>query len=118
MKKLLTAIAALGLIGTPAFAADMAVKAPPSRPPAPVPVYRWTGCYIGGQVGGGWGRKDFSTDRTFFFAQSTGATIRDDTSGFLGGGQVGCDWQFAPMTSTAFAAKRTDPVAWAPRRQG
>jgi len=36
MKKLLTTIAALALIGTPAFAADMAVKAPP---PAPAPVY-------------------------------------------------------------------------------
>jgi len=40
MKRLATAIAAIALIGTPAFAADMAVKAPP---PAPAPVYDWTG---------------------------------------------------------------------------
>jgi hypothetical protein len=32
MKKLATAIAAVALIGTPAFAADMAVKAPPPAP--------------------------------------------------------------------------------------
>jgi outer membrane immunogenic protein len=44
------AIAAL--VGMPAFAADMAVKAPPSPPPAPV--YQWAGFYIGGNVGGTW----------------------------------------------------------------
>jgi outer membrane immunogenic protein len=34
-----------------AFAADMAVKAPP---PAPAPVPTWTGFYGGIQFGGGW----------------------------------------------------------------
>jgi outer membrane immunogenic protein len=53
MKKLATCvIVAAGLIGTPAFAADMAVKAPP---PAPAPVYNWTGWYVGGNVGYSWG---------------------------------------------------------------
>ncbi len=42
MKLLATAIAVAGLVGTPAFAADMAVKAPP---PLPEPVYSWTGFY-------------------------------------------------------------------------
>jgi outer membrane immunogenic protein len=42
------------LIGTPALAADMAVKAPP--PPAPV--WSWTGFYIGGNAGGVWGNSD------------------------------------------------------------
>jgi outer membrane immunogenic protein len=41
MKKILIATAALAtLIGTPALAADIALKAPP---PAPVPVWSWTG---------------------------------------------------------------------------
>jgi outer membrane immunogenic protein len=34
MKKLAIAIAAIALIGTPAFAADIAVKAPPPAPRA------------------------------------------------------------------------------------
>ena len=53
MKRLLLAtvgLVALCTAGT-AMAADMAVKAPP---PAPIiPIYNWTGFYIGGN--GGWG---------------------------------------------------------------
>jgi outer membrane immunogenic protein len=55
MKKILLAsVAALGLAGS-ASAADMAVKAPPL-----VPVFSWTGCYLG--VNGGWigGRDEYS----------------------------------------------------------
>ena len=48
MKKLATAIAVIALIATPAFAADMAVKAPP---PPPAPVYSWTGWYAGVNAG-------------------------------------------------------------------
>ena len=60
MKKLLiSSIAALGLIGTPAFAADMAVKGPP---PAPAPVYNWTGWYAGVNLGVSFGhvKTDFN----------------------------------------------------------
>jgi outer membrane immunogenic protein len=52
MKKLATAITAIALIGTPAFAADLAVKAPP---PPPEPVYSWTGFYFGVNAGWSWG---------------------------------------------------------------
>jgi opacity protein-like surface antigen len=62
MKKLAIVIAAIALIGTPAFAADMArkmpVKAPP--PPPPAPVYSWTGLYLGGHVGGVWANVDYT----------------------------------------------------------
>jgi len=63
-----------------------------------VPIFTWTGCYIGGHVGGGFGRKDFSDTPTHGFVGGTSApqSIQEDTSGFLGGGQVGCDYQFAP----------------------
>ena len=87
MQRLATAIAAIALIGAPAFAADMAVKAPP--PPAPV--YSWTGCYIGGNVGYGWGRNQV-TD----FLTLPGFNVGSDTgTGVVGGGQIGCDYQAA-----------------------
>jgi opacity protein-like surface antigen len=48
MKKLLIAGATLAaLIGTPALAADMALKAPPPPPPS----WSWTGFYVGLNAG-------------------------------------------------------------------
>jgi outer membrane immunogenic protein len=92
MKKLATAIAAIALIGTPAFAADMAVKMPvKAPPPMPIPVYSWTSCYIGGNVGPGWGRNQVNDFRTL-----PGFDVGSDTgTGVVGGGQIGCDYQTA-----------------------
>ena len=53
MKKFLLAAVGSALLGmgVPASAADMAVKAAP--PPPIIPIYNWTGFYIG--ANGGWG---------------------------------------------------------------
>src|SRR5262249_5204692 len=68
-----------------ATAADMPLKAPP---PVPAPVYLWTGCYIGGNLGWAEASAHFE-DR---FGEDDG---RLSKSGFAGGGQIGCDYQFA-----------------------
>jgi outer membrane immunogenic protein len=72
---------------TPAFAADLAVKAPPAIAAAPVP-FPWTGCHVGGHLGGG-----VSEDRT---TGLLGNSNSFSSTGFVGGGQIGCDYQFAP----------------------
>ena len=58
MKKILLAgVAGVALITTaPANAADLGplYRAPPAI--VPVRVFSWTGCYIGGNIGWGWGR--------------------------------------------------------------
>jgi outer membrane immunogenic protein len=64
-----------------------ALKAPT---PA-VPAFSWTGCYIGGNIGGGWGREAASAP---FLAP--GISVTGDTSGVIGGGQIGCNYRFAP----------------------
>jgi outer membrane immunogenic protein len=51
-----------------------------------VPVYNWTGFYVGGNIGGAWGTLDV-TD------VNTGATVSPNNSGFAGGGQIGYDYQ-------------------------
>src|SRR5690349_5042237 len=83
----LAALAALPLVGGTASAADMAVKARPLLPPPPV--FSWTGCYIGAQVG--WAelrdRQDLSSP-TFALAVSSTA------DGVKGGGHAGCNYQF------------------------
>jgi outer membrane immunogenic protein len=49
----------------------------------------WTGCYIGANVGGAWGR--FTLEGPF------GGEVDRSTNNasFVGGGQIGCDYQFA-----------------------
>jgi outer membrane immunogenic protein len=92
MKRLLFASASLlAFAATTASAADIPVYRP--RPPLP-PIWSWTGCYIGGHVGGLWARKDWSDRQpgSLTFGLSDGG---HDADGFLGGAQIGCDYQFA-----------------------
>jgi outer membrane immunogenic protein len=90
----------MGSIGS-AYAADMAVKAPPM----PVAVWNWTGFYIGGNVGGIWDdtRTDVYPTGCFITSVTCGGgvannPIRSDSSRlndpqFIGGGQAGYNWQ-------------------------
>ena len=96
--KIFTAAAAAALLiaGTAASsAADMAVKAPPVV--APAPIWSWTGFYIGGHVGAGWGTTESTLDNIIapgFPAVAVGFPIAQNSrSGFLGGGQVGYNYQ-------------------------
>ena len=72
-----------------AYAADLPVaRAPAVVPPvvyAP-PVYNWSGFYIGGNLGAG--LADSSWSDPF-----TGGHNTFDKSGFIGGGQIGANWQ-------------------------
>ena len=78
--------AAIGLAASQAVAADLPRKAPPAALPPPPPPLTWTGCYLGGNVGGVFRR--FEADFDF-------GEISKNSSGFTGGGQIGCDYQFA-----------------------
>jgi len=77
--------AAFGLCASQASAADLPRKAPAYVPPAPPPI-TWTGCYIGANVGGIFSSGDATFD---------GVEVSRSNSGFAGGGQIGCDYQFA-----------------------
>ena len=98
MKKISpTTVALTALVATSAMAADVGVYGAP--PPAPVyPVYslyyKWTGCYVGGHVGGLWAHKEWVDHEptSVTFGSSDGS---HDPSGVLGGLQAGCDYQFA-----------------------
>src|SRR5689334_14754174 len=91
MKKILFATVALLVVGAaaPAVGADLGNRNY-YKTPAPAyaaPIYNWTGFYVGGHIGGA-----FSSDNNF----SGLATGNNGNGRFLGGVQVGADWQFAP----------------------
>lgn len=84
-KALIVSAAAAVLIARPALAADMPLKAPVVEAP---PTWSWTGWYIGAHVGGGLGTTDVADP---FGASIFGDAVR--TPAFLGGGEVGYNWQ-------------------------
>jgi outer membrane immunogenic protein len=97
MKKLACAIAVAGLIGTPAFAADMAVKAAPA---APAPVFSWTGFYLGVELGAKWADTTWTTTSIFSggsFPVDASSPRNYEPSGFRWGGYVGYNWQVLPQ---------------------
>jgi outer membrane immunogenic protein len=94
MKKILlgAAVAMLGI--APALAADMAPRYTKAPMAAPVAVYNWTGFYVGGNLGYGWRDTDVSLYTLggvpiLLPPASTGQRV----DGFIGGGQVGYNWQ-------------------------
>lgn len=100
MKKAVFGIATIAaLVGTPAMAADMVVKAPVAS------AYNWTGFYVGANGGFAWDRQSVSftpndnVTATFFipFGGSTppGAISPTGTSA-IGGFQAGYNWQTNP----------------------
>jgi outer membrane immunogenic protein len=87
MKKTLLATTALVALAVPALAADMRVRtAPPA--PAPVAIFNWTGCYIGGNVGGARLKRELTDNFTGQEWSRTGDGV------FIVGGQLGCNYQF------------------------
>jgi outer membrane immunogenic protein len=102
MKKvLLASVAAAALCSASALASDMPVRAPVYKV-APASVFSWTGCYLGGHTGYGWG-KDTNSYGTVIdgggvdFAPEAGP-YNHNTSGGLVGGQLGCNYQ-VPSTN-------------------
>ena len=92
MKKILLAtVSFAALAAAPAIAADLRVPAY-RQPLVPIYVFSWTGCYVGGNVGGVWVEKDFTVlvPDEFF-----GGSFSGNASSVAGGLQGGCNYQFA-----------------------
>jgi len=92
MRKVLGLVGGVLLLAGPALAADLSRPPPVYKAPPPVvPVFNWTGWYIGANAGYGWG-------------SSTNPSIPGDDGlfpslspkGFIGGGQLGYNWQVNP----------------------
>ena len=82
-----------------ARAADLA---PVTKAPAIVPVFNWTGFYLGAQVGYGWARNIEGITAVNDFSGLVGGnfiatSLPIEASGFVGGGQAGYNWQINPL---------------------
>src|SRR6266404_7589257 len=90
------------------MAGDLPIIAPSYAPlyrAPPIVAVNWTGCYLGGHIGGSFVDKKFGgpfVDNAVpsTFGAPTSFAISDrsadlNSTGFLAGGQVGCNFQFA-----------------------
>jgi len=85
---LLASVGTIALTGS-AFAADL-----PISPPPPVPIFTWTGAFIGGQIGYAWdsGNLNYSGfDPRTGLAFTTG--LGGSPNGVIGGAHVGYNYQ-------------------------
>jgi len=106
MKKHLPSLAAALLLATSgsALAADLATK---KAPPAPLPTPMWKGFYVGLNAGGIWSNSGSASVETYpiyqplltssanspYYSSLNGSLNIGSTSGFIGGGQLGYNWQ-------------------------
>jgi outer membrane immunogenic protein len=98
MRKVLGLVGATLLFAGPALAADLNRPKPVYKAPPLVPVFSWTGWYIGGNAGYGWGENTdpgISTNIGLIPAvDALGLGFPSlKPKGFIGGGQIGYDWQ-------------------------
>jgi outer membrane immunogenic protein len=101
VKKFLLGTVVFGVLTLPAMAADLPpAPAPYYAAPIAIPIFTWTGCYVGGTAGGVWG----STNDTWGanpagfpgVAGSLGVSSSFNTSGATGGVVGGCNYQVTP----------------------
>lgn len=121
--RLFATVSAVVLSITGALAADLpSRKAPPILPPPPPPPPMWTGFYVGLNAGGTWGSSNHQSiivaptavapgfglftpnavnpffGNNFTGAFAAAATVsginNGNNGGFIGGGQIGYNWQF------------------------
>jgi outer membrane immunogenic protein len=118
MKTPLLALALATASALPTLAADLPYrKGPPPVYTPPVPLFTWTGFYVGVNGGGIMSQ----SSRAFTTADPTGGfaplSYRNRDNGFLGGGQIGYNWQMGAFVAGLEAdfdgtsLGRTDTVA-------
>jgi outer membrane immunogenic protein len=83
---------ALAALTMPAVAADIA--APYNK--APPPVIRWSGCYVGANIGAAWSAQDITNTPAPGLDQS-GVVGTINGAGAIGGGYAGCNLQLTSM---------------------
>jgi outer membrane immunogenic protein len=98
LKKTLGLLASAAMVLSASQMASAADLAPAyTKAPVAVEVWNWTGFYIGGHIGAGWGTTESSLDSVA--AAGAAATpvglalTQNSPSGFLGGGQIGYNFQ-------------------------
>jgi len=97
MKRILSAgvgLIACAIAAQPSLAADLPIRGPIYMGPVGAPIFNWSGFYLGGHAGYGWGIYNVDTALVLNGVVQPGAANNSfDLDGWLAGGQIGFNWQ-------------------------
>jgi outer membrane immunogenic protein len=97
VKRILSAVMLTAALTAPGWAADLGARTY-TKAPALAPVTNWSGLYVGGNLGYGWGsgNTDVSFPAEFDFNNTT---LGARSSGVIGGAQLGYNWQIGSVVT-------------------
>jgi outer membrane immunogenic protein len=100
MKRILSAVMVTTALTAPGLAADLGARSY-TNAPAVAPVSNWSGFYVGGNLGYGWGNgnTDFSFLPTPELFNRNNTTLGTRSTGVVGGAQIGYNWQIGSMVT-------------------
>ncbi len=91
MRKILLSAVSVAALASSAFAADLPSRKEAPVYVAPVPVFSWTGFYIGADIGASFASTSLSPALGYNYYNWGGQSL--NTSGFMGGGYLGYNYQ-------------------------
>src|SRR6202171_1587910 len=99
MKRIVLATALVALGSASALAADLPPRSYDKAPAMAAPATNWSGFYIGGNVGYGWGNGN--TDFTFLPSpfEIDNTALDTKSKGAIGGAQLGYNWQMGAIVA-------------------
>jgi outer membrane immunogenic protein len=98
MKRILGGMVVAAALSGSAFAADLPSRTYVKAPAMAAPSTNWSGLYIGGNVGYGWGNGStaLGADESDVFPTST---LDSRLKGAFGGAQIGYNWQIGSIVT-------------------
>ena len=92
------AVAFLGATVEASIAADLPRATVYGAAPLVAPLFSWTACYVGGNIGGGWATTHPYDTNAVITGVAGSPVVNADLGsqiapGVVGGGQIGCDYQ-------------------------
>ncbi len=110
---LLAGVAGVTLAAATASAADLPARAAPPPVVAAAPIFTWSGFYVG--VNAGWGWRDDDEESVILGGAAPGTLIFPDNGdgGFVGGGQIGYNYQIG-----SFVVGVEADIQWADTDEG
>jgi outer membrane immunogenic protein len=100
MKRIVGAAIVTAALTAPGLAADLGARSY-TKAPALAPVSTWSGFYVGGNLGYGWGNGN--TDFSFLPSPAAfgvnNATLGARSTGVIGGAQLGYNWQMGSLVT-------------------